>query len=1021
MKENSQFSILNSQLNNSFIVYQASAGSGKTYTLAKEYIKHCLIHFEQDPFIYRKILAVTFTNKAVNEMKERILLFLEALSEGRHDNLLKELSEWVDEKEIPIRSAKILNRIHHDYGNFSICTIDSLFQRIVQSFAVDLKIPLDHQLELDADVMTSMIVDLILGKLGYDLAVTEAVVNFSFANIEEEKNWKTERELTNIGKQIYSETAIACLRKLQHVSPEDFATIIKQIRTELAVTENKIKEAARNACGAIERNDIQITDFYQGTKGVGQWFYKLNSGDYSKLSGNSYVVKAIDENTWYSKSCTKKEAIDSITPVLSASYTAITTAKAPYELLKAIRKTIYPVALLNEMKNTAEELKRNDKLIHISEANAVISQHIQNEPVPFIYERMGDRYNCIFIDEFQDTSAVQWQNLLPLVTEALSSYLSENEAGKTIIFGDAKQAIYRFRGGDVRQFVALPELKTDNNPILREREGILKYHYKKMLLDKNYRSKKEIVDFNNAFFSYLTENETEAVKEIYRDVAQIPKEDALGGAVFLSYLDKDEKTETTYIDYVLKEIHRIITSLQKDKYSYDDVAVLVRGNEFGSEIARYLVQQHIPTISGESLLLSKNREVNFLIACLSYLTNPCNEIARIVILRFISEERNVALEEMLICCKSDASFLQFIHQQGFSFEPDNLRKQNLYEQTEQLLQVFSLTEQANPFILTFLNIVADFVQTVGKTEAQFLQYWKEQEKKFSLSNPKGINAVTVMSVHQSKGLEFPVVIYPHKQSPNRMGAKWVDLEPPVGNLSTTLLNFTDMKETVYHPLYEEEKQLIAIDELNVDYVACTRAKDRLYFIAQEKDKRGDALADFLQSYPENNNLPPERSDCFYACWGNPQPQTVDPDKTKKEESRLQTYTSRPLSVELRAAGHFRFGMRDAHFQARAWGTKIHDYLARIYRRSDVERLLDEIRNDNSIESGFKTSLGTIIRNVFSHAKSDLLFGNENSILKNELELINTDGTTFRIDRLRIDGSRCTLFDYKTGMITVGHY
>jgi ATP-dependent exoDNAse (exonuclease V) beta subunit len=529
--------IMNNEKN--FTVYQASAGSGKTYTLAKEYIRLCLMHYPKDKFIYRKILAITFTNKAVNEMKERILLFLELLAENKHPNLLAELSESIEKSEIFARAKEILTLILHNYSNFSIYTIDSLFQRIVQSFAIDLKIPLNHQLELDSDTLMSQIVDLILSKLGYDKDITQAIIDFSCSNIEEEKTWHIERELAKTGKEIYKETAISHLKKLETLQFKDFDTIVKQIDAKIAIIENKIINAAQNACHTIVENGVEFNDFYYGTKGIGQWFYKKRLRDFEQLSGNSYVQKTVNENIWYSNTCKSKEIIEDIALDLKEYYYTISREEQNYRLLTAIRKTIYPVVLLNEIRRTSEDLKQNDKLIHISDANLSIFESIKNEPVPFVYERIGERYKYLFIDEFQDTSNMQWQNILPLVVEMLSSSLFGQESGKVIIFGDAKQAIYRFRGGDVSQFVTLPELtQSSENEISKEQENILKYNYQKMFLQKNYRSKKEIVEFNNEFFNYLTKNEDDKIKNIYSNSLQDVNQDNIGGAVFLSYLLK---------------------------------------------------------------------------------------------------------------------------------------------------------------------------------------------------------------------------------------------------------------------------------------------------------------------------------------------------------------------------------------------------------------------------------------------------------------------------------------------------
>jgi ATP-dependent exoDNAse (exonuclease V) beta subunit len=1005
----------------SFIVYQASAGAGKTYTLAKEYIKLCLMYYPKDPFLYRKILGITFTNKAVNEMKERILLFLELLSSSEAIDLSKELSEFVDEQEIQVRSKEILHLIHHDYSSFSIYTIDSLFQRIIQSFAVDLKIPVNHQLELDTEIMMSLIIDLLLSKLGYDQAITNAIINFSFSNIEEGKNWHIERELSNVGKEIYNETAIPYLKKLKDIHSEDFIPVIKQINEQIATIENTISNAAKIACNTILENNIDVTDFYQKAKGIGQWFYTVNQKDYSDLSGNSYIAKAINEDIWCSSSCQNKGAIQAIAPILKDCYLAISSTEQDYRLLQAIRKNIYPVILLNEIKHISEDLKHTNKLIHISEANLSIFESIKNEPVPFIYERIGEKYKYIFIDEFQDTSTIQWQNLLPLITEILSSVLFKVELVKVIIFGDAKQAIYRFRGGNTLQFVTLPQIETSyQNPALKETELILKRNYEKMFLQTNYRSKKEIVEFNNLFFEYVIEKDYPQLKDIYLYASQKKKEDNKGGAMVLSYPLKGVDGAIKYANFIHEEIHRIIQSAQEDNYNYADIVVLVRGNDFGAEIARSLLRKGIPTVSGESLLLSRNREVNFLIACLSCLVNDDNDIARVIILDFIAEEQRMEKETVFPYSKDNMLFKKFMQDCQYDFNVNLLCAQNLYERVEQLLQIFHLTREANPFILAFLDVVANFLNMDNKVEIQFLDYWEENKHKFSLSNPKGVNAVTVMTIHQSKGLEFPIVIYPHKKKENRTGEKWVDLEKPIGKLSATILKINDMKKTIYNELYEEEKQLILMDKLNIDYVAFTRAKDRLYFIAQEGDTRGDSIKRFLSDNPDSVFTLSEDETVEYYCFGKPQPKPSPNSNTLQKENYIKKYISKPIRINSNAAKNNYLSEKNI-ISSTWWGTKVHDYLAKIYHETDIEPVMELIRNDVNLTLELKENLLTVIQNIFFNPLASVLFGNPESEIKNEVELINTDGKSFRIDRLQINGDKCTVIDYKTGLPHENHH
>jgi ATP-dependent exoDNAse (exonuclease V) beta subunit len=601
---------------------------------------------------------------------------------------------------------------------------------------------------------------------------------------------------------------------------------------------------------------------------------------------------------WFSKMSEKAVLVETISNSLKQCALAIIELSPRYALLRSIAKNIYPVALLNEIRLIAAQLQRTDGVMHISEANVRIAESIQNELIPFIFERIGDKFSYIFIDEFQDTSVLQWQNLLPIVVEAISSQTFENESGKAILFGDAKQAIYRFRGGDVGQFSALPQVEgVPKNDIIQEREEALVRNFHKNHLATNWRSKKEIIDFNNAFFEAKTLNCQEPqIKEIYQSVKQqTPDNEKVGGGVFMSYLRKTEE-KSDYKEFIFNEIFTIIQTALQDNYALADIAILVRGNDLGTAIAKQLSEQKIPTISAESLLLANNREVIFLIACLSYLTNANNPIAKANILNFIALQKNLVKEEILPYSTDEKSFIQFVQSEYQQFNPFGLQKQNLYERIENLIRIFNLAEKANPFILAFLDFAADFTNMAAKSQVQFLDYWKEKGGKLSLSNPKGIDAVTVMTIHQSKGLEFPIVIYPCKEPRGGASSKWVDLEEPIGKLNAALLQVADMRNTCFEPLYTEEKQLEKLDALNIDYVAFTRAEDRLYLLGKEDDKRIEEVLDFFKNQQIEPTVSADERIDYYQYGSKTAKPTTSKTKEPKTVNGIKRYLSMPLSV-----------------------------------------------------------------------------------------------------------------------------
>ena len=525
------------------------------------------------------------------------------------------------------------------------------------------------------------------------------------------------------------------------------------------------------------------------------------------------------------------------------------------------------------------------------------------------------------------------------------------------------------------------------------------------------------------------------ISEIYQTVKQQPPENAkVGGGVFLSYLRKNEGTSQsprhsaldaespennssdkgacplvkemeTRNSFVFNEITRIIETVRQDNYVLADIAILVRGNDLGTAIAKHLSELQIPTISAESLLLARNREVIFLIACLTYLTDESNPIAKANMLNFIAIQKKLVKEEILPYCTNETQFRWFIQTQYPEFNPLKLQKQNLYERVESLIQHFDLAEKPNPFILAFLDFVADFTNTLTNSQVQFLDYWKEKCENLSLSNPKGIDAVTVMTIHQSKGLEFPIVIYPCTDPRSGSNQKWVELQKPIGKLTAALLQVKDMENTCFEPLYTEEKQLEKLDVLNIDYVAFTRAEDRLYLIGKEGIKKTDEIKTFF----ENQGIEPTFSEdetINYYQYGQKTEKTISTKPTEiKQANTLTNYLSTPLTVNFRTKEYIQ--------EERLWGTKIHDYLSQIYTREDVEKVTKSIQSEKGLDENTKNTLAQIVTNIFSHPQATILFG-EQATIKNEVEIIDKNGKSHRIDRLILNGKDCTLIDYKTG-------
>ncbi|MDY0015028.1 MAG: 3'-5' exonuclease, partial [Bacteroidales bacterium] len=917
----------------------------------------------------------------------------------------------------------LLNTIHHDYSSFSIFTIDSFFQQILRTFSYDLHLPANHQLELDTNVLIKQAVDMVLAKLGHESVLTDFIINYSFRQIDLHKNWKIEKMLQEAAKELYREDAVNALTALETLSIEDFKAIIIKLKAIISIIDNNIKAIATKAVEAMANEQITTDTFYSAKNGIGTWFLKVSSAGMSSAMPTKTVMDTVEQQRWTSKTTDSsiKSQIDKIAPFLTACYNEIRACiekdYSKFIIIHSVLDNIYPMAMLNEIKKAMDCIKMDEKTMHISETNNYINRIVSNEPVPFIYERLGNRYKYFFIDEFQDTSVLQWQNLLPLICEGLSSEIYANESAASAVFGDAKQAIYRFREGDVRQFNRLPKLYgSDSNPIIRERERILEDNFKIVTLPKNYRSKEEIVSFNNDFFDYMSRCDVEKpsyVSEVYGNLHQSPKDYNTGGGVRLYVIDKKELTDDmSYSDCVLNQLMAILEQILADGYPLSDIAVLCRKNELASFLAEGISQKGVAVISSESLLLKNAPEVNFLLACFNYMLSENNELSRTIILHFLAKENKQVLENLLVVAKKENAFLHALQSMGYAFYPETLKHLNMYELLEHLVEIFGFSTKNNAYVLAFKGVVFDYVQTKANNYVNFLEYWEERGAKFSISNPEGIQAVNILTIHKSKGLQFPVVIYPQKPLLKRASVtKWIQLKPDSYPIEVANIKLTkSLQDTELKYLYEEENNLSALDELNVDYVAYTRAEERLYII-HPTDKNQFSVVNYFKSGSYENESVINGIECYSI--GSFDKKDRKDIATMKENRFVSAYTEGiRLPVVVAQQAYESKEMR--------WGTAMHIYLSYFRKPDDKDRMLQMIAEDNSFTDNEKAMAVRLIENFLKDDTKSLLFGEPDAMVKTEVEIITPDSQSFRIDRLIINKTNCVVIDFKTGSKELSH-
>ncbi len=506
----------------SFRIYSSSAGSGKTYQLTKEYLLLAL--GAADPAYFKRVLAITFTNDAAGEMKHRIVDALRNFAypnPGKPDALLAEVADELDLSagEVRRRAAATFRLVLYHYADFGVSTIDSFVQRIVTAFTRELGLPATFEVELDTDAVLQSAVAALLDKVNRDpnsKLLSQTLAEYALGQAEEGKSWsRLPEELAGFGRVLFNETVQEAVAQLDKLSLADFRRLDKEIRTRRAAIEAAFAETQEVGAAILTQADVSVDDLYYGKSGIGQYVQKGVALLQADAGPNSYVRKTLAEDKWHGgkiKSPADKARVDAVREPLTALVATLDKMRAEYlpnyTLLAAMQPYLFHASLLSELNKIVEQISRERNVVLISEFNRRIASIVLTEPVPFLYERLGEKYEHILIDEFQDTSVLQWNNLLPLVENTLANGHS------SLAVGDAKQAIYRWRGGEMEQILRLHQGNTEAlaararepemRELLRGRYEAFRGKLEPKALQVNYRSAREIIDFNNSFFEAVS-------------------------------------------------------------------------------------------------------------------------------------------------------------------------------------------------------------------------------------------------------------------------------------------------------------------------------------------------------------------------------------------------------------------------------------------------------------------------------------------------------------------------------------
>ena len=1005
-------------VNHPYLIYNASAGSGKTYTLVKAYLT--ILLKASSTLAFKNILAITFTNKAAGEMKTRIIDALKDFSSEEIQNpsnpmfvdLCSDLELSAD--DLKTKSKQVLDAILHNYAAFDISTIDGFTHRIIRTFAHDLKLPLNFEVALDVETLLNEAVDRLISKAGTDKRLTKTLVDFAIEKADDDKSWDVSRDFYAIAKLLVNENDRPFIENLQDKTLDDFKALKNTLREEIKKTEQLSMDSATHALDFITDNGLAFENFSRAS--IPNYFKKVSDGDFSQnIDSAKWPTELVEGSTIYPKSKTDANTaatIESIQPQLAEFFITTKTAVLNFKLLKAIYKNLTPLSVLSAINTELQLIKEEQNLMLISEFNGLISQEIKNQPTPFIYERIGEKFKHYFIDEFQDTSELQWQNLTPLLDNAIAS-----QPGSIMIVGDAKQAIYRWRGGKAEQFINLYN-KTEN-PFHLEPEIIP--------LESNFRSFQEIINFNNGFFNYLSNSifSHPDYSGLYQASKQTIRKE-YSGYVQLDFIDLNgvEDKALTYSE----EVYNTIKSCLENGYHEADICVLVRKKKEGIAIANYLSEQGLSIMSSETLLLNSSQNVQFINNILRFILQPENQEIKADILLHIAHL--CAIEDKHSFLKAHISFsisdlFKELENLGFYINYNELIQLSFYDLVETIIRQFKLVHHSDAFIQYYMDVVLEFSEKQLADIGSFLHYFDSKNDKLSIVTPEGYQAIQIMTVHKSKGLEFPVVIFPfadldiyREVTPQ----EWFPINPETFNgFRYTLLNYSKTFENYGQAgkeIFNRHQAELELDNINILYVALTRPIEQLYVISKlDIGAKGNvnqkSYAGFLINYLQKIGKWENKQLRYH--FGN----ILKEGKTKPKETTT-IINNRFISTP-KEAHNIKVVTRSASLwdtiqeKAIEKGNLIHDIMSEIITETDVEYVLQSFLENGTINNLQAPILKKTVLQIINHPKLLPYYTDENITVYNERDIISNDGSILRPDRLVIQNNKeAVIIDYKSG-------
>lgn len=954
-------------------------------------------------------------------MKERILLYLHEFSLGRHNSLADEIMQElrISAEQLQAKSAEVLSSLLHHYSQFSISTIDSFFQRVIRSFTREAGLLGNFRLEVDNEVVMEEVVNELLDELGHNEQLTQWVIQFSRDRLLDGDNWRITPALLSFSREIFKEEFKLIEPQLVKAAedPQLYKRMMEALQKDVAVFINTLSAKAQQAWKILQDEGITKDDFSYGDQGTAfKYFRELAQGNYfepaNRIKGAAASAADWPKSKRPNSAKLKALAENQLMPILNEMLAYEKKNYIRYKSSIEILKNFYAFGLISDITRKLRTYKQNNNIMLLSDASQFLNGVINNSDTPFVYEKVGSFFRNYLIDEFQDTSLLQWQNFFPLVKEA------GDQNHKNLVVGDVKQSIYRWRGGDLTllQHQVPQQLGESRLEIVP--------------LNINYRSAGHIVNFNNELFSkaaQLIDQQTsvslpgEVFHDVKQGIARFPDE----GFVDIRFIEADD--DALWEEKALSELPLWLERLQDQGASLRDIAILVRTNREGQRIANYLLQfratpqakagYRYDVVSNESLRLDTSRCVSVLLSAMTFLNNPGDAIVRAQLSYELSMERHTAER---IFSSAGRNELADILPETFLLQYHHYKRLSLFELVEELIRVFELgkSNEELAYLQAFQDLILEFSVREKTDIESFLLWWEVNKDKKSIQVSGSVDAVNIITIHKSKGLQYKFVLIPfcnwkldHEVSP----LIWVQSEEkPYEDLGPMIVRYSgSLKKTIFQDDYQVEFTKANIDNLNILYVAFTRAEEGLIVMAPKPAKDqlitvGELVYQVLKGNPEFD--------------GNVFQQGVlkvlqsNQDKSNIEPIQLSHYPSADWRAKLviKREGTEYFLRTPSERRTKInRGILLHALLAKIHYKADASEALNSFFVTHAIDAQEQQAIREQVEHILSHKQMSHWFAKEWQV-KTEVPVLLPGKGMQRLDRVMFNAKKTVIVDYKTG-------